>query len=199
MVLLSSTLTGSPGLFGSSSVFSGFQFGDGEVFTPSPFFKWCRASPPGLAQTFAAIDRSRSIHCTPHPDGTCSHITRQKPHKSILSTHPRPARRRLITGAFQLYDINQDGYITYDEMLQIVRSIYKMTGQMVRLPEDEDTPEKVGRSSRRAFDDSFNSSVYLLFRPDLLPSAEAFRNSPSHLLDMTLSSPSSRSNLPSRH
>lgn len=46
-------------------------------------------------------------------------------------------------GAFQLYDINQDGYITYDEMLQIVRSIYKMTGQMVRLPEDEDTPEKV--------------------------------------------------------
>jgi Ca2+-binding EF-hand superfamily protein len=47
------------------------------------------------------------------------------------------------TGAFQLYDINQDGYITYDEMLAIVRSIYKMTGQMVKLPEDEDTPEKV--------------------------------------------------------
>jgi Ca2+-binding EF-hand superfamily protein len=42
-----------------------------------------------------------------------------------------------------LYDINQDGYITYDEMLAIVRSIYKMTGQMVKLPEDEDTPEKV--------------------------------------------------------
>ena len=51
---------------------------------------------------------------------------------------------RLI-GAFQLYDINHDGFITYDEMLQIVRSIYKMTGQMVRLPEDEDTPEKVCR------------------------------------------------------
>lgn len=48
-----------------------------------------------------------------------------------------------MIGAFQLYDINQDGYITYDEMLQIVRSIYKMTGQMVKLPEDEDTPEKV--------------------------------------------------------
>lgn len=45
-------------------------------------------------------------------------------------------------GAFQLYDLNQDGFITYDEMLQIVRAIYKMTGQMVRLPEDEDTPEK---------------------------------------------------------
>lgn len=51
----------------------------------------------------------------------------------------------MYLGAFQLYDINQDGYITYDEMLQIVRSIYKMTGQMVKLPEDEDTPEKVSQ------------------------------------------------------
>ncbi|GAA97402.1 uncharacterized protein L969DRAFT_87347 [Mixia osmundae IAM 14324] len=44
--------------------------------------------------------------------------------------------------AFQLYDIDGDGYITYDEMLQIVSSIYKMTGQMVKLPADEDTPQK---------------------------------------------------------
>jgi Ca2+-binding EF-hand superfamily protein len=44
-----------------------------------------------------------------------------------------------------LYDIDKDGFITYDEMLQIVSSIYKMTGQMVKLPADEDTPEKVGR------------------------------------------------------
>jgi hypothetical protein len=46
------------------------------------------------------------------------------------------------TGAFQLYDIDKDGTITYDEMLQIVQSIYKMTGEMVKLPSDEDTPEK---------------------------------------------------------
>jgi len=46
-------------------------------------------------------------------------------------------------GAFQLYDIDGDQFITYDEMLQIVSAIYKMTGQMVKLPTDEDTPEKV--------------------------------------------------------
>jgi hypothetical protein len=45
-------------------------------------------------------------------------------------------------GAFQLYDIDGDGTITYDEMLQIVQSIYKMTGEIVKLPVDEDTPEK---------------------------------------------------------
>jgi len=50
---------------------------------------------------------------------------------------------RILPGAFQLYDIDRDGTITYDEMLQIVRAIYKMTDQMVQLPEDEDTPEKV--------------------------------------------------------
>jgi len=46
------------------------------------------------------------------------------------------------TGAFQLYDINNDGLITYDEMLKIVQSIYDMTGEMVKLPPDEDTAEK---------------------------------------------------------
>lgn len=45
-------------------------------------------------------------------------------------------------GAFQLYDIDNDNSITYDEMLKIVDAIYKMVGTMVKLPPDEDTPEK---------------------------------------------------------
>ena len=42
-----------------------------------------------------------------------------------------------------MYDINKDGTITFEEMLQIVQAIYKMTGQMLKLPENEETPEKV--------------------------------------------------------
>lgn len=52
-----------------------------------------------------------------------------------------------LPGAFTLYDIDGDGVITYEEMLAIVSAIYKMTGAMVTLPEDEDTPEKVSRAS----------------------------------------------------
>ena len=63
----------------------------------------------------------------------------------IYAVHSEPpcCARVTYTGAFQLYDINGDGRISYDEMLQIVTAIYKMTGQMVKLPQDEDTPEKV--------------------------------------------------------
>ncbi|KAI9451521.1 EF-hand [Lactarius psammicola] len=44
--------------------------------------------------------------------------------------------------AFQLYDINKDGTITYQEILQIVQAIDKMADQMLRLPEYKETPEK---------------------------------------------------------
>uniref|UniRef100_A0AC35TKS3 Neuronal calcium sensor 1 n=1 Tax=Rhabditophanes sp. KR3021 TaxID=114890 RepID=A0AC35TKS3_9BILA len=44
--------------------------------------------------------------------------------------------------AFRLYDLDNDGFITRHEMLSIVSSIYKMVGDTVELPEEENTPEK---------------------------------------------------------
>ena len=74
------------------------------------------------------------------------------------------------TGAFQLYDIDKDGTITYDEMLQIVQSIYKMTGEMVKLPSDEDTPEKA------CFAPVSAPSPLLILRPTLQRVDKIFRN-----------------------
>ena len=56
----------------------------------------------------------------------------------MCSTDSRP-----LPGAFQLYDIDGNGTIVYDELLEIVQAIYKMTGLMVEFPPDEDTPEYV--------------------------------------------------------
>ncbi|KAG8879050.1 hypothetical protein FRC20_003809 [Serendipita sp. 405] len=87
----------------------------------------CARHPLSLSETPQLIDRGNA-HCSPQS------APRHTRHWSDVFY--------LFIGAFQLYDINGDGYITYDEMLQIVQSIYKMTDQMVQLPEDEDTAEK---------------------------------------------------------
>ena len=41
-----------------------------------------------------------------------------------------------------MYDLDQDGLITRQEMEEIVDAIYSMVGNLMDLPKDEDTPTK---------------------------------------------------------
>lgn len=47
-----------------------------------------------------------------------------------------------LAWAFRLYDVDNDGYITKDEMYNIVDAIYQMVGSKPNPQDDENTPQK---------------------------------------------------------
>ncbi|GAU94193.1 hypothetical protein RvY_06015 [Ramazzottius varieornatus] len=59
-----------------------------------------------------------------------------------MSVISRGTFEEKITWVFNLYDINGDGYISPEEMLAIVTSIYEMLGRRAEPPIEEDTAQQ---------------------------------------------------------
>lgn len=59
-----------------------------------------------------------------------------------LSIISRGSTEQKLRWAFEMYDSDGSGAVSRAEMLEIVRGIFRLAGDRVNLPRDENTPEK---------------------------------------------------------
>lgn len=65
-----------------------------------------------------------------------------------LSLKRRNLLRYTEKGAFKLYDVDNDGFITREEMYNIVDAIYQMLGNQAKISEEEEDENPKDRVDR---------------------------------------------------
>lgn len=129
------------------------QFNDEEIQKWHDIFK--KDCPSGK------MSRSKfeELYCSYFPDGDAKKFARHcfrtfdknndgtidfREFLCSLSIISRGTQDEKLTWAFSMYDIDGSGTINREEMLEIVRSVFKVTGSnKVSLPKDESTPERM--------------------------------------------------------
>jgi len=128
------------------------EFQDGEILKwYSGFMKDC---PNGKMRR----TQFEEIYCNYFPDGDATKFARHvfrtfdtnvdghidfREFMVGLSVTKHGSQDQRLRWAFNMYDLDGNGWITHSEMLDILKAIFKMADNNVRLPRSENTPEKL--------------------------------------------------------